>query len=122
MAKDKKMPKMDLVDIGGGFSTSTNETHHTKAHNFEVIAPQIQDYMQNVFPGKHNKDIVTIAEPGRQICQESQTICVQIFLAKQQGEVRHYYIKNGVYQGFGSQVIENEKFEGQPILPKEELR
>jgi len=45
-----------------------------------------------------------------------------VFLVKQQGSVRHYYINNGVYQGFGCQVFDGERFKGQPLLSSKVLK
>jgi diaminopimelate decarboxylase len=62
-----------------------------------------------------------MGEPGRNISQEAQTLVCQIFLVKQQGSTRHYYINNGVYQGFGCRVFDGETMYGQPLLPAAEL-
>jgi len=53
-----------------------------------------------------------MGEPGRNISQEAQTLVCQIFLVKQQGSTRHYYINNGVYQGFGCRVFDGETVYG----------
>ena len=77
---------------------------------FENVAPKIEKALQK-WPGIDN-GVQIIGEPGRQIAQEAQTLVVQVFLVKQQDSVRHYYINNGVYQGFGCQVFDGERFQG----------
>lgn len=60
------MQDLDIVDIGGGFSMNSENPNY----NFNLIGPQINDYLTNVFP-KGNKKIEVIGEPGRLICQEA---------------------------------------------------
>ena len=45
-----------------------------------------------------------------------------MFLVKKQNEIRHYYINNGVYQGFGCRVFDEQVIIGQPLLPASELQ
>lgn len=100
---------MDIIDIGGGFSD--NPTNYfadgtSNQHNrFSVIAPQVNHYLENVFPGKH-KNVKLIGEPGRQISQEAGNLVAQVFMKKDHGDVNHYYINAGIYQGFGSIPID----------------
>lgn len=59
---------LDIIDIGGGFSD--NPTNYfadgtSNQHNrFSIVAPQVNHYLENVFPGKH-KNVKLIGEPGR---------------------------------------------------------
>lgn len=117
MAEQKGMPDMDLLDIGGGFSMSSEK----EENNFDVVAPQIQNMLSEYFPGK-NKNIKVIGEPGRNICQDAMSLVVKVFLARQHGpDCRHYFVNNGIYQGFGCQIFENlDHFKGQPLLPAAE--
>jgi len=89
-------------------------------HNFDSVAPQVHEYVTSVWPGQ-NSNIKVIGEPGRQISEEALTLIVQVFLIKKQGEFRHLYINNGVYQGFGCKVFDKQTILGQPLLPAEEL-
>ena len=99
MAESKNMPAMDLVDIGGGFSSKSDNPEY----NFEKIAPQVMAHLDKLFPAESG--VKLIGEPGRQIAQAAQTTCVNIFLAKEFGFSRHYYINAGTYQGFGSKIF-----------------
>jgi ornithine decarboxylase len=45
-----------------------------------------------------------------------------VFLVKKQGVYRHYFINNGVYQGFGCRVFDCETIRGQPLLTSKELQ
>ena len=51
MAEQRKMQKMDIVDIGGGFSTSKTN-YSNQENNFDIVAPQIANYLNNTWPGK----------------------------------------------------------------------
>lgn len=108
---------MNILDIGGGFSMSASK----EQYNFDKVAPRIQDYLDNVWPAK-NSGIHVFGEPGRQICQEAQTLVCQVFLVKQCGDTVHYYINNGVYQGFGCRVFDKQVINGQPLLLSAELK
>ena len=110
---------MDILDIGGGFSMSSEHPEN----NFDVVAPQIQNMLTNVFPGE-NKNIRVIGEPGRNMTQDAMSLAVKIFLARQHGpNCRHYFVNNGIYQGFGCQIFENlPYFKGQPLLPENEYK
>jgi diaminopimelate decarboxylase len=41
----------------------------SKDKNFDEIAPKLAHLFENVFPGKDNKKVKIIAEPGRFFCQ-----------------------------------------------------
>lgn len=119
MAEQKGMEDMDILDIGGGFSMSSEHPEN----NFDVVAPQIQNMLSREFPGP-NKNIRVIGEPGRNMTQDSMALAVKVFLARQHGpNCRHYFVNNGIYQGFGCQIFENlQHFKGQPLLPKSEYQ
>ena len=116
MAKNKGMEEMDILDIGGGFSMSSTDPER----NFDFVAPKINEMLKEYFPGDNNK-IKVIGEPGRFMAQEAMSVVVQIYLAKQLDDCRHYFVNNGIYHGFGCQIFENlEFFKGQPLLLREE--
>ena len=115
MAQEKGMPAMDILDIGGGFSMNAEDPQH----NFDVIAPQVTKFINEQFP---SQKLALVGEPGRFISQFAQSLAVNVFLAKQQQDIRHLYINNGVYQGFGCKVFDQENLKGQPLLPATELR
>ena len=115
MAKSKKMPELDILDIGGGFSMSAANPEN----NFNVVAPKISKMLKNAFPS--NKKVRLIAEPGRLICQDAMSVVMKIILAKKfSDDSRHYFIDSGVYQSLGCQVFDQEFFKGHPIITQEE--
>jgi ornithine decarboxylase len=121
MARDLEMDEMDYLDIGGGFSeTFTN--YSNPMNNFNIVAPLINEYLQEVFPGPNSK-VQIIGEPGRMMCQGCQSHVVKVFLKKPQREVTHYYINSGVYHGFGSIIFDVEYHKPQLLIEdKEELK
>lgn len=68
---------MDILDIGGGFSMNAD----SRDSNFDNVAFRMHNYLTNMWPSRQ-KDIKIIGEPGRQICEEAQTLVVQVFLVK----------------------------------------
>jgi ornithine decarboxylase len=114
MAKQIGLPAFDILDIGGGFSESLTN-HSNPDYYFPKVAPRIQTYLDNVFPGK-NSNVQVIGEPGRYISQESMSYAVNVFLKKKQMEYVHYYINSGVYQGFGGQVFDGDKYKPQLLI------
>jgi ornithine decarboxylase len=59
MAEQKNMPAMDLVDIGGGFSSNADNSEY----NFEKIAPRVMAHLDHLFPA--SSGVKLIGEPGR---------------------------------------------------------
>lgn len=111
------MKPMDILDIGGGFSTVA----HNPANNFENVAPLIEGYLKKKRAG-FLKGVKIIGEPGRVIAQESFSLVTRIILARQEDErTRHYFVNNGVYQGCGARIFDGDHFAGQPLLEPEEL-
>jgi diaminopimelate decarboxylase len=80
-----------------------------------LVAPQINEYLNEVFPGKDSK-VKIIGEPGRMMCQGCQSHIVRVFLKKPQREVTHYYINSGVYHGFGSVIFDVEYHKPQILI------
>jgi diaminopimelate decarboxylase len=101
MAQILKMPAMDILDIGGGFSLNPFDPRH----DFNLVAPKINDLLKEKMKG-FLKTVKIIAEPGRIISEDCTTIFTRVILAKQQGPYRHYYINSGVYQGFAVRVYD----------------
>lgn len=111
------MKPMDMLDIGGGFSTEA----HNPANNFQNVAPQIEEYLKKKRAG-FLKGAKIFGEPGRVIAQESFSLVTRVILARQEDErTRHYFVNNGVYQGCGSRIFDGDRFVGQPLLEPAEL-
>jgi ornithine decarboxylase len=119
MAERLGMPAMDLLDIGGGFSENSSTAYTTREYMFPVVAPLINEYLTNVWPAK-KAGISIIAEPGRYVCQGSTALVSQVFGKKKQGNVNHYYITSGIYQGLSCVIVELDWFKSQLICKDEE--
>jgi len=108
MAASMGMQEMDLVDIGGGFTLICPDS----GTNFEEIAPKIGQLLEEYFPSPH---VRVIAEPGRFISEGCLHLVCRVIGKKttSTGHI-HYYINNGVYQGF-FQLKTGEEFVFQPL-------
>lgn len=93
MAKQKGLKEMDFLDIGGGFTLICPGT----GKNFDEVAPLIGKSLDKIFPEKH---IRVIAEPGRYVCETVCYLASAIIGQKNINGNRHYYINNGIYQGY----------------------
>ena len=94
MAKSMGMPEMTFLDIGGGFTM----IHEDKVKNFPFVAPLIGKLVDKLFP---DPNILVIAEPGRYVVESTCYLLSRIIGQKTLGNGhRHYYINNGVYQGY----------------------
>ena len=93
MAKQKGLKEMDFLDIGGGFTLLSPGT----GKNFDEVAPLIGKSLDKIFPEKH---IRVIAEPGRYVCETVCYLASAIIGQKNINGNRHYYINNGIYQGY----------------------
>ena len=93
MAAGMGMKEMDLVDIGGGFTLITPNSKK----NFEEVAPSIGALIDKLFPEEH---VRFIAEPGRYIAECVCYLACKIIGQKTTDGHRHFYINNGIYQGY----------------------
>ncbi len=71
------MPPMDMVDIGGGFSTIA----HNPENNFDKVGPLIDQFVREKKKG-WLKNVRIFEEPGRIISQESLHIVTRVILAR----------------------------------------
>lgn len=107
---------MDILDIGGGFSMSSENPDN----NFDVIAPKINDLIKKEFP--KNENLRVIAEPGRFISQDALSVVMKIILTRNNSNLtRDYFVDSGVYQALTCQVYDREFFKGHPIVSQTEL-
>ena len=93
---------MDFLDIGGGFTLICPGT----GKNFEEVAPMIGKLLDEVFP---EPNIQIIAEPGRYIVESIAFMASKIIGQKtlRNGD-RHYYVNNGIYQGYTVRIFGEE--------------
>ncbi|KAI3888434.1 hypothetical protein MKW92_009556 [Papaver armeniacum] len=80
------MGKMHILDIGGGF---------TAGSQFEDAAITIKDALRTYFPD--DQDLMLISEPGRFFAETAFTLVTNIIGKRVRGELREYYISDGIY-------------------------
>ena len=97
MAEEKGLPKMDLVDIGGGFTYIFPGT----GKNFDDVAQPIGKLIDELFP---DPTIRIIAEPGRFISESSVYVASQVIGKKDLPDGKEYFINNGIYQSYSVRV------------------
>lgn len=84
------LPKMRVLDIGGGFTSSNLEFHEA--------ATTIKDALQSYFTDESK--LTVISEPGRFFAESSFTIATKIIGKRVRNELREYWINDGKYGSF----------------------
>ncbi|RHN71188.1 putative ornithine decarboxylase [Medicago truncatula] len=79
------MPKMKILDIGGGF---------TSGSNFDEAALNVNDAIKTHF--ENDEDLVVIGEPGRYFSETAFTLATKIIGKRVRGELREYWINDGI--------------------------
>lgn len=88
---EKMGMKMNLLDIGGGFTMINPD----KGLNFNAVAAQIGNFLDEVFP---EDSVRIIAEPGRYIGESALHLFSKVFSKKSMPDGhQHYYVNNGIY-------------------------
>lgn len=97
---------MDFLDIGGGFTLIFPDT----GKNFDEVAPMIGNLLDEIFP---EPNIRIIAEPGRYVVESVVYMASKIIGSKimKSGD-RHYYVNNGIYQGYTVRIFGEEQYLG----------
>lgn len=80
------MPKMHVLDIGGGF---------TSGAQFDAAAVKVNAAIKSHFGGE--EDLVVIGEPGRYFAETAFTLVTRVIGKRVRGEMREYWIDDGVY-------------------------
>ncbi|PSS31218.1 Ornithine decarboxylase [Actinidia chinensis var. chinensis] len=80
------MPRMHVLNIGGGF---------TAGPEFDDAANAVNSAVYEYF--KNEPGLTLIAEPGRFFAETAFTLATNIFGKRVRGEVREYWINDGVY-------------------------
>ncbi|BAT77647.1 hypothetical protein LR48_Vigan09g035600 [Vigna angularis] len=86
MASLLGMPRMRVLDIGGGF---------TSGPDFDVAAMQINAAIQGSFGNE--EELVVIGEPGRYFAETAFTLATKVIGKRVRGELREYWIDDGIY-------------------------
>nr|QWQ66220.1 lysine decarboxylase 2 [Phlegmariurus tetrastichus] len=84
------LPAMHILDIGGGFTVGNNGELKL-AEAAKVINAALHEY----FP--EEMGVSVIAEPGRYFAEAPTTLAAMIYGKRTRGEVREYWINDGIY-------------------------
>lgn len=109
--------RMNILDIGGGFSGTNEEL-------FEKISTAIVEELES-FSDIPNLEV--IAEPGRYFVETSHTLVVNVIDKKQftdhEDKIRFkYYINDGVYGSFNCTIFDHAKPNIQPYNERDGAR
>lgn len=109
-AEQLGMPKMSMVDIGGGFPGDNLGSYREDAPTFpkiaKTVAAAITDFESKFF--NQERKFRYIAEPGRYFCARSTTIASKVYGRKGgRGKNQALYIDNGVYGSFNNVVYDH---------------
>lgn len=80
------LPRMHVLNIGGGF---------TSGPHFDDATSAIKSSLQAYFPNEHGLTI--IAEPGRYFAESAFTLVTNIIGKRVRSELREYWINDGIY-------------------------
>ncbi|OMO75459.1 Ornithine/DAP/Arg decarboxylase [Corchorus olitorius] len=80
------MPKLRVLNIGGGF---------TAGPQFAEAASAVKSALQAYFPNE--PDLTVIAEPGRFFAETAFTLATNIIGKRVRGDLREYWINDGIY-------------------------
>ncbi|KAF9621740.1 hypothetical protein IFM89_027594 [Coptis chinensis] len=98
------MPHMHILNIGGGFSVG---------HQYEdaavTITAALQAYFAN-YPG-----LTVISEPGRFFAETSFTLATNIIGKRVRGELREYWINDGIYGSMNCILYDHATVKATPL-------
>ncbi|XP_058220619.1 ornithine decarboxylase-like [Rhododendron vialii] len=80
------LPKMLVLNIGGGFTAGPNFDHAANA-----VKSALHEYFKN------EPDLTVISEPGMFFAESAFTLATNIFGKRVRGASREYWINDGVY-------------------------
>ncbi|KAI8549387.1 hypothetical protein RHMOL_Rhmol06G0020800 [Rhododendron molle] len=80
------LPKMRVLNIGGGFTAGSNFDHAANA-----VKSALQEYLKN------EPDLTVISEPGMFFAESAFTLATNIFGKRVRGALREYWINDGVF-------------------------
>jgi len=80
------MPRMRVLDIGGGF---------TSGAAFDAAAVKINAAIEGSFG--NDEELVVIGEPGRYFAETAFTLATKVIGKRVRGELREYWIDDGIY-------------------------
>lgn len=120
IAENLGMPRMNLVDVGGGFpgdplddEAEPSEIDGPTPPAFEDIAAVIRSAFDRHFPEHEFPDLVRIGEPGRYFAKAYSTLFLRVqgrrtVAPAKSGESARflYYVNDGVYGSFNCKLFD----------------
>ncbi|XVE89851.1 hypothetical protein DITRI_Ditri20bG0027600 [Diplodiscus trichospermus] len=95
------MPKMHILNIGGGF---------TSGSTFTEAASALKIALERYFPSEPAADGLTImAEPGRFFANLPFTLATSIIGKRVRGEIREYWINDGIFGSMNFLHYDNDE-------------
>ncbi|KAH0976377.1 hypothetical protein GBA52_026096 [Prunus armeniaca] len=107
VADELKMPKMHVLDIGGGFKA--NQLFDEIA---ETINVAIKDYFSD---HQSDSDLTVMAEPGRFFAETAFTMVANVMGKRVRGEKREYWISDGIYGSFNLPAYDKSSMQISPL-------
>ncbi|XP_068645338.1 ornithine decarboxylase-like [Aristolochia californica] len=104
VALELGLPKMQVLNLGGGFTDSPQ---------FDVTAATIIAAHRFYFPNK--MDLMIMAEPGRFFAATAFTLATNIIGKRIRGELREYWINDGIYGSMNCILHENATITALPL-------
>mmetsp|Transcript_26050 Transcript_26050/g.35972 ORF Transcript_26050/g.35972 Transcript_26050/m.35972 type:complete len:806 (-) Transcript_26050:96-2513(-) len=102
-AESLGLPKLSLLDIGGGFSGGSESNGGV---TMEIVSESINSALEENFP--ESEGVRVIAEPGRYFAEASATLCTSVFGRRIRSkdkvgpgcDTHAYWISDGLYGSF----------------------
>lgn len=106
-AEQLGMPKLRTLNIGGGFFAGPQ---------FENAASTITDALQSYFGNEPGLEV--ISEPGRFFAETSFTLVTCIIGKRVRGELREYWINDGIYGSLNCILYDHATVTATPLACK----
>ncbi|KAI3914053.1 hypothetical protein MKW98_010865 [Papaver atlanticum] len=98
------MAKMHILNIGGGF---------TLGSQFDDAAITIKNALETYFPD--DQELMLISEPGRFFAETAFTLVTDIIGKRVRGELREYYISDGIYGSMNCLLYDHATVTAKPL-------
>ncbi|KAM3341583.1 Ornithine decarboxylase [Capsicum chinense] len=98
------MSKMNVLDIGGGF---------TSGHQFTTAATAVKSALQQHF--SNEPELTIIAEPGRFFAETAFTLATTIIGKRVRGDLREYWINDGLYGSMNCVLYDHATVTATPL-------
>ncbi|KAJ8772595.1 hypothetical protein K2173_027772 [Erythroxylum novogranatense] len=98
------MPKMTILNIGGGF---------TGGLQFDEAAMAIKSALKAYFPSEQGLTIMS--EPGRFFAESAFTLATTVIGKRVRGELREYWINDGIYGSMNCIIFDHATLTCKPL-------